>query len=593
MTYSIAETARTIVEPGTGRDDNIRSAVGSITEAPKFVDNAVHHAVYDRESHTSGRYLSLSRFTTSDFQTTRGGRYRLIEEESAGRVTYPDRAGIKDDTSVFFRDGVLSADSTPPMLLFADDDPSVRIRPDRVEAANFGNRFIFQNMQGKTLVEKGFEAEHVYTGQLTSVGLRTTDLVPRILKDHLHNFNSVSVGLPFSGPRAGTISSHKGADVSRHSMNFLAQDFKSVAVPSAIRFVARHDHYAIFFDKFGNFIYAPDIFYATDRKTGPNRGEGSVEVDPVVDVANRIVVRGSSVAINDIIEAIVDDAELQKKHGAVKSTTVSDPTAGTKAGARKTAAQLLRLNRKAQEAIKSEDHAQVWDIGPGDVVDYENPTTGNQTRRAVVEVNHRLRDGRSNLMLLSYEKGIEGVLMAFEDASAFNSEMDASDNTQQRITLEKSGVGRANIRVFGEVIRRNVLSNLSRNNSAVTGITMTNSGNDIHAGLLLGHRGYNAGDSSARSSVGTGLTPRLTGGSFSSTTITVSSTTGFPSTGHLLINESIHASYTGTTSTTFTGVTVRAPNGATIGSSGLSIRLLRPRSHEMRKVKGGLRRRRI
>ena len=594
MTYSIpAPSSGSIVESGTGRDDDIKSSVGSVIETPKFVDNSIHHAVYTRESHTSGKYLALTRFPTTDFQTTREGRYRLIEEESTARITYPDSPGIKDDTTVFFGDSLLNADSTPPMLLFSEEDPSVRIRPDRVEAATFGSRLVFQNMQGQSMVERGFKDTHARGGQLTSVGLRTTDLVPRMLKGKLHGFNSVTVGLPFSGARAGTIASHKGAGVLHHSMNFLAQDFKGFSIPSAVRFVARHDHYSIFFDRFGNFIYAPDIFFATDRKTGPNRGEGEVEIDPVVDVANRLVVRGRDIAVNDVVEAIVDDAELQKKHGSVKSIKIDDPTAGTRASARKTAAQLLRLNRKGQGAIKSKKHARAWDIGPGDMVEYVNAATGTQSRRAVVEATHRLHDGTSDLILLSYEKGIEGVMMAFQDANASSGESNSPDNTQQRLTLEKSGIGGAQILVFGTVARRNVLSALTRTNSAVTGITMTNSGADIHAGLLLGHRGYDTGDSAARSAVGTGITPRVTGGSFSGTTVTVSSTTGFPSAAHLVINESIHASYTGTSSTTFTGVSVRAPSGVTIPSSGLTVRLLRPRSHEMRKVKGRLRKRRL
>ena len=570
----------------TGRDDNIRTAVGSIVEAPKFVDNAIHHAVYTRDSNTKGQYLALSRPTQSDFQVTAERRYRLIEEESAVRLTYADAPGINDSTTVFFESGSLTASTTPPMLLHGS---SGRLRPKTVEAASSGSRITLQNMEGKSLSDLSFDDTHVHAGQTASVGLRTTDLVQRMFRDEQHSLNSISVGLPYTGVRTGASSANKGGGVNRDSMNFLAQNFRGVNIPSAVRFIGRFDNYAILHDRFGNFVYAPDIMSVTDRRLGVSRGEvGGASIDPVVKVANRLVVRGDSIALNDNIEAVVDDSELQKKHGSVKSITIDDPTATTVAAARRTAAQLLRLNRKGQGALTSKEHAGAWDIQPGDVVQYTDPVTKMLVQVAVVEVEHRLSDGTSDFNFLSYDKGVEGVLMGFSDAQSLGG--GANDRSTQRITLEKSGVGRAHLIVTAIKTTRGILGSASRSNSEVTGITMTNTVPDLHAGFLLGHRGSDHGAAAGRSAVGTGVTPRTAHTGLTSTTLAVTSTTGFPSSGHLIIEESIHATYTGKTATTFTGISVLAPNGGSIGSSG-SVRLLRPRSHEIRTVKSKPRRR--
>ena len=573
----------------TGRDDNIRSSVGSTVEATVLVDNGIHHAIYIRDSATTGQNLALKRFAQSDFQVTAERRYRLIEEESAVRLTYADVPGINDSTTVFFETSPLSGTATPPMLLHGESD---KLRPKAVETATKGSRLTLQNMNGRSLDDLSFTDTHVHAGQLASVGLRTTDLVQRIFKDVQHSLNSISVGLPYTGSRTGSSTTNKG-ESHRHSTNFLAQDFRGVTIPSAVRFVGRYDHYAILHDRFGNFIYGPDVMMITDRKIGTKHGESNTQIDPVAKVANRIIVRGDAIALNDVIEAVVDDAELQKKHGSVKSITNDDPTATTVSAARRNAAQLLRLNRKGQGALSSEGNLYAWDLEPGMVVLYENPEMGEVLKQAIVEVEHNLKTGLSDLTMLSYDRGIEGIMMAFQDASAIGSS--SNDRTSQRLSLEKSGVGRGDLRVRGFYMRRLVLGKLARTNTVVSNsttysgasdgaITLINTIPDLHSGFLIGHRGPNHGSDAGRSAVGTGLTPRTAHTGLTSTTLAVTSTTGFPSSGHLIIEESIHATYTGKTATTFTGISVRAPNGGSIGSSG-SVRMLRSRSHEMRTVK--------
>ena len=84
---------------------------------------------------------------------------------------------------------------------------------------------------------------------------------------------------------------------------------------------------------------------------------GKTKVDPITDVANRILMRGTGIALNDAISVEVDDAEAQKRQGSIKQMKVKDPTVNNETKARSNAGQILRLNKKAQGALSSNLHA--------------------------------------------------------------------------------------------------------------------------------------------------------------------------------------------------------------------------------------------
>jgi len=106
--------------------------------------------------------------------------------------------------------------------------------------------------------------------------------------------------------------------------------------------------------------------------------------------------------------------------------------------------------------------------------------------------------------------------------------------------------------------------------------------------MLLAHR--NSGYGSGRSALGFGITKRISG-THAAGAITVASTDGFDSSGHLIIADQSLVSYSGKTATTFTGVTLIS--GAAIPGSAAEVRMLRPRAHEMRTTKGRRIRRKI
>ena len=267
---------------------------------------------------------------------------------------------------------------------------------------------------------------------------------------------------------------------------------------------------------------------------------------------------------------------------------------------------VLKMNKKAQGSLKSKDLMSIWDLYPGDIIDYSSflHSSGDSNRSAVVEISHNLTENRSDIVLLSYELGIEKVLV---DLSGLTAQANIVTVDSDSSHIDYASVGSLNIKGKVIVDIRRVSANLSRVKSIPGASTQTppeptlilsNSGTDKHSGFLIGHRKYSEGEGSGRGAIGTGLTPRLTGGTYDSSNIVSVDTTGFPSSGDLILSETdapgislgendiSHVAYTGKTSTTFTGVSLQA--GATIptGTGALSIRLLRDRGHEIRNTKG-------
>ena len=68
----------------SGRNDDIKDTVGSKVSAANFVDNTIHHAVYERTTNvTTGQYMSVSRPTHTDFQVTHEKAYDFVEADTS------------------------------------------------------------------------------------------------------------------------------------------------------------------------------------------------------------------------------------------------------------------------------------------------------------------------------------------------------------------------------------------------------------------------------------------------------------------------------------------------------------------------------
>ena len=123
---------------------------------------------------------------------------------------------------------------------------------------------------------------------------------------------------------------------------------------------------------------------------------------------------------------------------------------------------------------------------PGDVVNYKSPT--GDVRQAIIELEH-ISDGTSNFQLISYEAGLEAVVNAFGDSADVDDEEGEADRTQQVVSINKSGLGSAQMKVRGLLLVRPVIGKVGENQARQT------RGSDIHAGMLLAHRnsGYGQG----------------------------------------------------------------------------------------------------
>ena len=614
MAYSAPAAGVTRAYSVRGRLDNVQDTVKSSVEMPTFVDNAVLHAEYTRtKDAVSGRMHTLKPPAQSDFQMTHDRRYRFVEEQSAIRLMHANKPGIDREGQVYFDGNKLTTGGQVPLLTYAEIEHINRLKSESIETATQGSRLVLQNMQGRTLEDIDFTDEtHVRLGQKVSVGFRTTDLVQQLFIDKLHGLNSVSVGHTFAGPRAGTVSSYKGADLARHSSSFLSQNFRGVRIPTALRYIARHDDYALFHDRFGNFLYTPRVFAHTDRTVGQAQGMGESESDPITDVANRLVVTGKPEANNDNNIIVVDDAELQKRHGHIKQEEVTDPTATTEQAARRSANQLLRANRKAQGAFRSKKHMKSWDLNAGEVVEYQNPADKQVERVAIIEAKHNLSKNTSEFQFASYQQGLEGVLQAFGEGQEITTDEEQPDRNLQVIKKEVTGIGRTKINIRMAAYIRHVLGKRHRVYSGDSHkgwdpaqiIDLPQTGIDKHAGFLIGDRKiakHSAGTvyttdgaNSIRGALGGGNGSPITNGTnLAGVTLTVTSTAGFPTgTIHISIingttGDSAHYTATVASETTFT-LAGAAEAGAAAGAwmNASVVRLLRSRSHEAGSPKG-------
>ena len=608
-----------VVVPGsiTGRDDAIQNAVSSTVRAPVFVDNTVLHAVYQRQrSLTTGSTITVSPPLTSDFQNVHDRTYRLIEEQDAVRLTHPNKHGTRYNKAIYFNGNKLTNNTDQyPLLIFGGVDSQQRLGPSTVQTTTYGSELVLPNMRGKSLKDIEFDEPTVRLGQTVGVGFRTTDAVQQLFLGIYHSLNSVEVGLSFAGPRAGTHTNYKGADIARHSTRFIAKDFYNIGIIEAMKYIGRHDYHTTYMDRFGNLLYAPVIFMLTGRELGDTKGVGTVKNKPMMRPTNRIISKGMTRGLNDTNTVIVDDMELQKRHGSIKASEVFSPLSRTPSQSRRTAAEGLRVNKKAQTVLVSEEHINSWDMDPGDVVMYKSPSSGIQRSVAILEATHSLREHASDFKIVR-DAGIESMLSVI----GFSGELidEEVDTITQIPLIELSNTGSVNIYVkpyisvftySGTQTRSfsNAVSPLEEGHSIAPRPTkgITDSNPNKQAGFIIGHRYSQANTTlgigttymtkSARGAIGVGasLSTKITGGGaaqyiHATKLLTVVSTVGFPATGTIMIVSqdstlAYSAPYDAITATTF-HITTSFGADKTWASNARVI-YARPRGHEMRECR--------
>ena len=593
----------TPVAPVVGRQDQTISHVSSSIRTPVFVDNGVLHASYTKVSDTiTGTTTSISPPKRSDFQYVHDRTYRLNETQDGVKITHSHAGGVRYDGAIMFNGEKLSSvGDVPPLLMFGIKDTNKRLVPHSVETNATGTHLPLANMQSRKLSDFEFEERTVRLGQTVGVGFRTTDGVQQMLKGAYHSLNSFDVGFSFTGPSVGKNTLHKGADIRKHSTRFVAKDFYGVGVLEAMKFFGRYDGHTLYLDRFGNLMYAPSVFSMTSRKLGDAKGVGEIKNKPLLGVVNQIVSEGQQQGLNDDNRTVMDDLELQKKMGNIKSTTIFNPLARTPTASRRSGAEVMRANKKAQRVIQSKSHINSWDLDPGDIVKYEAPSTGIMKSVAILKSVHSVRNQDSDFVLMSNDPGIESIIAMAESKNKVKSGS-SEDTSFLSPVLEMTNTGTARIYITPRVStfrigasQPRLLSNQQPQDVAPPPPPFKpddNSGVNRHAGIIIGHRENNSmitATAPARGAIGVG-------GSYSTTcnaaisgggVMTVGDTTRFPSSGTLIVenttlNECILVTYTGKTPTTFTGC---SNAGATISTPARVI-YARPRGHEMRMSRG-------
>ena len=581
-TLTTSFTAHVTVDGG--KQDAVKDTVGSRISSPSFVDNALHHAIYKKGTDVTGRQYTVTKPLQSDFQVTHGKRYGFTEEEESLLLTHQVAPGVKSQVPAFFNTVRMQTGNIPPVLLFAGDS---NVCSYSITTADKGSRLNLRNLKGKTLKQLGMDTsvDSLRTGQLVNVGLRTTDIALRLFKDKDTRLNSVGLTRAFSGSSVRADSPYKGASTPKHSVVFFSGNLIATSVPNALRALARHDFYSLRVDRFGNFLYTSQGFGVKDALI-TDQIVDDITVGSVIDVPNRMTVKGVSVAINDNNEITLDDTESQKIEGSVKAQSIQDPTATNISATKRSAKQMLRLSNKAKGSMRLGGIPNVYSLMPGDVVTFQEKNT--TSKQAIINVSHDITTGRSDVSLISYDVGLERVLS--EQTAQTEQSMETS--TPSGAIVEKKDklmMGTSALKTRGVLVNKSLRVRTPRVHSSISGFTMADTDNERHSGFLIGHRAYDVGNAPSRGGLGVGVAPR-TSGSISSTTLTVTSTTGFPSTGHLLMRKTTsvaaHVVYTGKTSTTFTGVSLQAPSGGSIPTGTCEITMLRAKSHEVGVVKG-------
>ena len=460
---------------------------------PKFVDNAVY---LGEVSSASGdkKVVTIKQRKRVTYAVASERAYTIEEEEGILTLKQPQTHGRNFDGNIIYLDSPITKDgalNTPP-LLYSKLNPENRIKVSGVQTSTKGTKFTLRNMKGKTLSGLGFESTEAHLGQPIDVGLRTTDLALRISRDIADTLTSINIALPITP-------SNNEFNRRSHSNQFLAQNFYSVNLTSALRFVGRHDGRIIHFDRYGNLMYVPFNFSEGGRFIDHNARSGAVITNPIENISNRVIVEGNPMALNEMAYAEVSNSEMQGDGNIIdEPQVVGDYTVKTNKQARDVARNILKANAIMKGNKSSGGHPKSWDLRPGTIIEYDS------RKYILTEVRHKLSDDVADLTMLSVDSGIEGVLQGILEGASGTG----------KIPDTISQVSEENLALFGEF---EIMS--------FTTITQKGHGG-TGDGMVIG-KAINRGNTISTSSVTLGVGGITAGGSgYTSSPTTPVATTG-------------------------------------------------------------------
>lgn len=219
---------------------------------------------------------------------------------------------------------------------------------------------------------------------------------------------------------------------------------------TALRFLGRHDTRMAMLDRFGNMLYVPISFSESSRYVDPNLKTGSGSSDKVQNIPNRITVQGKPLALNDSVIVTLDDTERQSglNGEVIEGDVLFDATVNTSMAARRVGRQILRANSLESGTITSEGHIDLNDVRPGMAIDYGG------TQHVITEVIHHPLRKSADLVLLTIDTGLEGVLQGINEGITMEGNETNPNNLIQNLKENITMFGRIQIRTIVRVSQR-------------------------------------------------------------------------------------------------------------------------------------------
>ncbi len=397
---------------------------------PKFVDNALYLGEYTPQSDTVNR-VTVKQRKTATYGVATGRAYDITELQDSLILKQPQTHGRNYQGAVVYMGSSIKSDSdkNKPVLLYAKNATYERLRPSSVMGSGVGTTFAIKNTKAKSFEQLGFTSTQAHIGHPIDAGLRTTDLAIRLSRDIADSLTSVNIALPMSA-------SNSEVDRRRHSHAFLGADFHGITLVDALRFISRHDGRVVHFDRFGNLLYVPFQFEEGGRFIDHNARTGPTVSNPVENISNRVIVEGLPTAVNDTAFAEVNNSEKQTSGDVLEEPqVVGDFTVRSNEQAREVGRNILKANAVMLGNLTSAGHPNSWDLRPGMIIEY------NGERKILIEVRHRLAQNTTDLVFLSVETGVEGVLQGILEGTKNTGEQE--DTIQQ--VVEK------NMALFGDI----------------------------------------------------------------------------------------------------------------------------------------------
>ena len=400
---------------------------------PVFVDNALHLGEITKQGSSKSKVTLRKRNRTS-YAIASTHSYDIDEREDSIVLTHTPTAGHNSTSAIYYMNSKLegndAASNTPP-LLYAIDRQTERLALGSTSSGSQGTTFAVRNMKGSTLGELGFNSKRAYAAQPIDVGLRTTDMAIRLGNEVAGDLTSINTALPISP-------SNSSNGRRSFTTKFVAADFYGVNLITALRFLGRHDNHITYFERFGSLLYVPFNFAEAGRFVNSSMRTGTASSNPVDNTSNRIIVQGKALAVNEKARAEVNDGERQSGLGAEviqEPLVVEDFTVGSNQQARMVGNSILKANNLLKGSQNSNGHPSSWDLRPGKIIEYDG------VRRILVEVKHNLVNNTADLVFLTLDTGIEGVLLGITEGSQ---SIGSKPNTVEQIT-------ETNFSLFGEI----------------------------------------------------------------------------------------------------------------------------------------------